>query len=186
MSLPNTIIIPHGETESVLARWILSELRTPAVVHRPYGREERTVSMKGIADIMMCKPFDSTASLHKKYRQLDYDGNSKRLKDLTVAPILDVDADRRTLGQYRTGALFGDFMTKIGDVMPIYNDPNIEAVLEEAGCGTVAHSIKDFQKFLDSMDVDRFCEIVRPCDSTNMEVLIDHLKSHVPRYQGHT
>lgn len=182
MSLPNTIVIPHGSTEVRLVEWLRSELRTQAVIYRPYGREERTVSMKAIQDILMSPPFDRPKSIHGSFNEIEYD-RKKGFKDLTIIPVLDVDADRRSLGTYRSGDMFTGFCLGRDAVLPVYNDPNIEAVIEKAGYGKVAHNLGEFQEFLDSTDVDDFRERMRACDSTNMEVLIDHLCRYVPRYQ---
>ena len=182
MSLPNTIVIPHGSTEARLVEWLRSELRTQAVIHRPYGREERAVSMRAIQDILVTPPFDRPESIHRRFDEIEYD-RRKEFRDLTVIPVLDVDADRRSFGMYRSGDMFGGFCLGRDAVLPVYNDPNIEAVLERSGYGKVAHDLGEFQEFLDSTDVDEFRERMATCDSTNMEALVDHLCRYVPRYQ---
>ena len=58
MSLPNTVIVPHGATEAALVDWLRNDLKIPLVIHGPYGRQERTVSMKEIADVLGRPPFD--------------------------------------------------------------------------------------------------------------------------------
>lgn len=181
MSLPNTIIIPHGSTEVKLAEWLRSELRTQAIIYRPYGREERTVSMRGVRDILMAPPFDQPKSIHRRFDELEY--GRMGFRDLAIAPVLDVDADRRSLGAYKSGDMFRGFCLGKEAVLPVFNDPNLEAVIERAGYGRVAHDLGEFQEFLDSTDVDEFRERMGSCDSTNMEVLIDRLCRHVPRYQ---
>ena len=140
MSLPNTIVIPHGSTEARLVEWLRSELRTQAVIHRPYGREERAVSMRAIQDILVTPPFDRPESIHRRFDEIEYD-RRKGFRDLTVIPVLDVDADRRSFGMYRSGDMFGGFCLGRDAVLPVYNDPNIEAVLERSGYGKVAHDL---------------------------------------------
>lgn len=152
MSLPNAVIVPHGATEAKLAGWLMRELKTVVVIHRPY-ETERAVSMKDIQRILSEKPFDRTASLHSKYPSLDYDERRRCFRKPTVIPVLDVDADRRTLGSYRSGDLFRDFAFGMDAVLPIYNDPNIEAVLKEAGFGDVRHNLGSFQEALDGITV---------------------------------
>ena len=179
MSLPNTIVIPHGSTEVRLVEWLKSELRTQAVIHRPYNRDERTVSMKAIGDILMSPPFDRPESIHKTFDEIEYN-KQRGFRDLTIIPVLDVDADRRSFGAYRSRDMFGGFCLGRDAILPVYNDPNIEAVIDKAGYGKVSHNLGEFQEFLDSTDVDEFRERIRACDSTNMEVLIDHLCRYVP------
>lgn len=181
MTLPNTIVIPHGSTEARLVEWLRSELRTQAIIYRPYGREERTVSMKGIGEILMTPPFDRPESIHRRFDELEYIRG--RFRDLTIVPVLDVDMDRRSFGMYRSGDMFRDFCLGRSVILPVFNNPNIEAVIEDAGYGRVAHDLGEFQDFLDSTSVDEFRERIRSCDSTNMELLIDHLCRHVPKYQ---
>lgn len=182
MSLPNTIIIPHGMTEVRLVQWLLSELKTRAIIYRPYGKSERTVSMKEIGGILSSAPFTTVQKMHKAFEELEYDRRTG-LRDVKAIPILDVDADRRSLGMYKSCDMFDSFCLGKENVIPVYNDPNIEAVIAKAGYGKVAHNLGEFQEFLDSTDIDEFRERMRSCDSTNMEVMIDHLCRFIPKYQ---
>ena len=65
----------------------------------------------------------------------------------------------------------------------MFNDPNIEAVIDRAGYGKVAHDLGEFQEFLDSTDVEEFLERMRACNSTNMDALIERLRRFVPSCQ---
>lgn len=179
MSLPNTIIIPHGSTEQRLVKWMLNELRTNAVIYRPYDNK-KTVSMKEIKEILMQPPFDRPENIHKKFEDIQYD---KKFKELTIVPVLDVDCDSRSFGMYRSKDMFREFCLGKNNIIPIYNNPKIETVLEKAGYGKIAHNLEDFQNFLDSTDIEEFREHIRTCEYTNMEILIDHLCKFVPRYQ---
>ena len=182
MSLPNTVIIPHGATEARLAEWLRSELRTQAIIYQPYGRVERAVSMKEIGNILSSKPFDSVRSMHARFGELDYSARTG-FRDVMVVPVLAVDLDRRSFGSYRSGDTFSGFCLGRDAVLPVFNDPDIEAVIDRAGYGKVAHDLGEFQEFLDSTDIEEFLERMRACDSTNMDALIERLRRFVPSCQ---
>lgn len=183
MSLPNTIIIPHGATERRLAKWLMSELRTNLIVYSPNNKQEQTVSMKGIREVLSSPPFDRAVSIHREFPDVEYI-RGRGFPQLTIVPILDVDSDARSFGSYQSRDMFDGFCLGRDAVLPIYNNPNLEAVIYEAGFGHVAHDVSSFQKLLDSLDVDVFEERMRDCTSTNMDGLVRHLHRFVPRYQG--
>ncbi len=185
MSLPNTIIIPHGATECALAEWLRAELRTNVRIYPPHGKQVRTVSMKEIGEILSSYPFDDVRSIHGAFPEIEYDSR-KGFPELTIVPVLDVDGDARSFKSYRSRDMFRGFCLGRDAVLPIYNDPNIEAVMSEAGYGEVAHDLSSFQKLLDSMKVEDFEARMAGCGSTNMEELVRHLYRSVPRFQGRT
>ena len=51
MSLPNTIVLVHGDTEYLLFDWIRSSLKTDFVIHPKLG-SGHTISMKGVAEVL--------------------------------------------------------------------------------------------------------------------------------------
>lgn len=185
MGLPNTVIIAHGKTEKLLFEWIRSELKTNVVIDTPNG--DNTVSMYGIRDVLMRSEYRDHSALHKKFKDLDYTrgrgGKGSTIPGLTIFPVLDVDGDRQIFKSYKSGDLLRS--TPLGrHVVAIYNNPNLESVLDESGYGRVAHSTDAFQSFLDKQDVDDFRKRVASCSSTNMEILIDHMMGQCPGYQS--
>lgn len=182
MSLPNIVIVVHGETERQLFIWLKKALRTDLIVHQPYG-QGHTVSMQGSSSVLSAYPFDSYTSMHREFEDLDYDKNRLTMESLRVYPVVDVDGDGRTFRSYRSGDLFRNAPLR-RLIVPIYNRPNLEAVLEQAGCGKVEHNIPAFRKMIYRQDPDRLREGLAGCADTNMDVLFDHIFAQCPSYQG--
>lgn len=72
-------------------------------------------------------------------------------------------------------------------IYPIYNNPNLEAVLTGVGLD-VSHDLRAFRRFLDRQRFDDFRDRISGCseESSNMIEVVDHLRSQVPRYQCRT
>lgn len=85
--------------------------------------------MKEIGGILSSAPFTTVQKMHKAFEELEYDRRTG-LRDVKAIPILDVDADRRSLGMYKSCDMFDSFCLGKENVIPVYNDPNIEAVIE--------------------------------------------------------
>ncbi|MDO5861197.1 MAG: hypothetical protein Q4Q58_00045 [Thermoplasmata archaeon] len=111
--------------------------------------------------------------------------NPHRDERFRVFPIMDVDGDSRSFGPYRTGNMFsGNPLAKY--IVPIYNDPNLDSVMEEIGYGTVSgKKVMSYSEILDRMnDPLDFYRSLEACDSTNMDEFVHHILSRVPGYQS--
>lgn len=185
MSLPNTVVVVHGDTEYLLFDWIRSTLRTDFVIHPRLGFGH-TISMKGVADVLSSPPFDKTSSLHSAYERLDYNQATREFVKLRIYPVLDVDGDRASFRSYASRDMFRNVPMR-EHIYPIYNNPNLEAVLTGVGLD-VSHDLRAFRRFLDRQRFDDFRDRISGCseESSNMIEVVDHLRSQVPRYQCRT
>lgn len=181
MGLPVSVAIVHGKTEKMLLQWLYQELRVPIIIDAPNG--DGTVSMLAVNEVLSRPAYSSYQQLHRKFRYLEYDKKSRTMPRLQIFPVLDVDGDVRSFKSYKTGDMFRT--VPLGKhVVPIYNNPCLEAVLEDAGYGHIPHNTHDFDLFLDRLEVYSFHDRVANCDSTNLDVLIEHLMSLCPRCQN--
>lgn len=102
-----------------------------------------------------------------------------------IFPIMDVDGDSRSFGPYRTGNMFsGNPLAKY--IVPIYNDPNLDSVMEEIGYGMIpGKKIPAYMEVLEGMrDPLDFYHRLEACDSTNMDEFVHHILRRVPGYQS--
>lgn len=181
MGLPVSIAIVHGKTEKMLLQWMCQELMVPMIIDTPNG--DCTVSMLGIDEVLSRPAYSSYQHLHREFELLEYDKKSRTMPRLRIFPVLDVDGDVRSFKSYKTGDMFRD--VPLGkQVVPIYNDPCLETVLERAGYGHVRHNTQDFGTFLDRLEVRSFHDRISGCDGTNMDVLMEHLMSFCPGCQN--
>ncbi len=181
MGLPVSVAIVHGKTEKMLVQWLYQELRVPIIIDAPNGNG--TVSMLNVNEVLSRPSYSSYQQLHGKFKLLEYDKESRTMPRLQIFPVLDVDGDVRSFKSYKTGDMFRD--VPLGKhVVPIYNNPCLEAVLMKAGYGHIPHNIHDFGLFLDRLEVFSFHDRISVCDDTNLNVLIEHLMSLCPRCQN--
>ncbi len=182
---PRTLVIPHGKSEVILCRRIGMLLRQPMVFHIPHGAEE-AITIAQLPEILSSPPFSSEQALHRRYRELAYDsGKDRRMGSLTIFPIMDVDSDRRSLNSYRNREMFRDspFHDRI---VPIYNDPNLDAVMEQMGYGTVmSKKVRSYARIVDGITdpLELYGRLERN-DSTNMDMFLKHCLSISPPYQN--
>lgn len=95
-------------------------------------------------------------------------GDPDRDERFRIYPIMDVDGDSRSFGPYRTGNMFSG-NPLVGYIVPIYNNPNLDSVMEEIGYGNVSgKKAMAYSEMLDRMkDPMDFYRRLEACDSTN-------------------
>ncbi len=179
MSLPDTVVIAHGKSEMILVRTISHRLKVPVEIYSKRCGEE-TISMKNIGRVLTEPPFDSGPHLHKEYKYIEYSPR-EGFRNLTIIPILDVDGDARSYKPYISGDIFRKSLFK-DEVMPVANDPNLEAVMEDIGYPPIKDKM-DWYTGVDVEPMDFYKRLVRS-KKTNMEKLIEHLMKRSPGYQG--
>ncbi|MGN0098488.1 MAG: hypothetical protein ACI38Y_04095 [Candidatus Methanomethylophilaceae archaeon] len=182
MSLPNTVIVIHGETEYLLFDWLRNELKTELVICQPLGKGH-TVSMHSSPDVLSSMPFVSMMSMHRAFPDLDYDRRNRILVDLRIYPVLDVDGDSASFRSYRSGDLFRSVPLR-DHIIPVYNDPCLESVLAEMGYGLIDHDLRAFRRFLDRLDVSDLYGRTKACGNTNMDVVLERVLGQCPDFQG--
>lgn len=180
MSLPDTIVIAHGKSELILARAISERLKVPIEVFSINGGRE-TISLGNIGKVLSEPPFDSEASLHRMYGSIEYSPRKKTFPNLTIVPIVDVDADYRNIKSYKTCDIFRDSAFK-DRILPILNEPNLEAVMEDIGYPPVKDKVDWYSNMV--IEPENFYDRLCKSDKTNMEQFLRHMMSRCPSLQG--
>lgn len=182
MTLPNTVVICHGESEHILARALSSRLRVP-VEYYCRNRGHETIALSSLSELLSSYPFDSFSSLHKEYPALDYCRVNKKpqMPDLKIVPIMDVDGDRRSRNAYMSGDLFR--VCPLRDyIIPILNDPNLEVTIEGIGYPKVVDKVATYSNIV--IEPLEFYNKLKVCNSTNLERFVEILMGSSPAYQG--
>ena len=181
MPLPNTVVIAHGASEVILARTISEMMRVPVIVFSKKNGKE-TIALKHLPDVLSEYPFDSESSMHRAFPQLQYlKGKRIRMPELRIVPIVDVDADRRSLKSYLSGDMFRDCVFH-DRIIPVVNDPNMEAVFEDLGFPPITDKV-EFYSQLYKIDVNALYEGFKGSGRTNMELFMEQLRKHCPSCQ---
>ena len=182
MTLPNTVIICHGESEHILAKTLSSRLRVPVECYcRNNGHE--TIALSSLPGLLSAPPFDSIQSLHKAFPKLDYRRVNRQsmMPNLKIVPIMDVDGDILSKNAYITGDLFRGCPLR-DHIIPILNDSNLEVVIEGIGYPKVTDKVSYYSNMV--LEPLEFYRKLRSCDNTNMDQFVELLMRSSSAYQG--
>lgn len=107
------------------------------------------------------------------------------MPDLRIFTIMDVDMDFRSLGSYKSRDMFkgSPFYDKI---TPIFNEPNMDAVMDSIGLGSVqVKKTRSYARMVDAItDPLDLMRRLEGCESTNMDHFIRYCLSVSPPYQN--
>lgn len=180
--MTNFIIICHGKSEIVLARWLQKETRVPLNIDsRNDGRN--SVMINSLLEFMKENGYYDSSKLKKRYPNIEYK-NRKGFKDLKIFIVMDVDTDESLVYDYMTKLMFRDCLLK-DCIVPILNQKEMDSVFRSMGFEIdSSNKPESYRQALNSVDVDCLLELLKECDDTNMDKMIEEMLSHDPSHQG--
>lgn len=180
--MTNFIVICHGKSEVILARWLQNEVRVPLNIDsRNEGKN--SVMINSLKEFMKESGYYDSSRLKKRFPNIEY-RNRKGFKDLRVFTVMDVDNDVSLVNGYVTKVMFNDCPLK-DCITPILNRKDMDSVFRKVG-----FEIDDYNKpesyrdALNSTDVDSLLELFRECGDTNMDLMFEEILSHDSSHQG--
>ncbi|MDO5853334.1 MAG: hypothetical protein Q4Q62_04635 [Thermoplasmata archaeon] len=183
-----TLVIAHGKSEIELCKAI-ARLADIGIEIDSNDSGGRTITMSSLPGRFGSKPYTSELALSKKFERLEYFGGNRvveHMPNLRIFPVMDIDGDHENRLRYITGEMFKAF--PLGRyVTPIYNDDNLDQVMESIGYGqVVSKKIKTYRKISDGItDLMDLYSRLKQCENTNLEEFVLHCMSHSPIFQGH-
>ena len=136
------VVIVHGKSERLLARYIYTNLHLPIVI---YDRKKgaSSIQINGLQSILNKKPFNKLKTFAEEF-SVEYDKKNNILKNFKLFIIMDTDdCSEKVRKEYISGKLFEDCCLR-DYIVPIYNSPNLENVMMKSGI--MAKRISDSQK----------------------------------------
>lgn len=135
-------VMVHGKSERFLASYIYTNLHLPVIII-DNNKGKSSIQINGLQKILDSKPYRSLKSFAEAY-SIEYDKKEKTLKNFKLFIIMDTDdCSDKTKEDYISGRMFESSCLK-EFIVPIYNSPNLEAVMIKAGVMT--KRISDSQK----------------------------------------
>lgn len=177
------VAIAHGKSEVIMLSEIGSRMRVNLEVFDRSGGEE-AIKLEHIGPMLSADPFDSEASLKRRYPKLDYlPKGPVRMPDLRIYPVMDRDGDIPRVGSYMSGDMFSKsgFHSRI---IPILNIDSLDAVVEECGYGPIRNKVKDYRRLFATADLQEFYRRTVDNPRTNMNVFLYECMRTRPPFQG--
>ncbi len=180
--MTNFIVICHGKSEIILTRWLQNETHIPLNVDsRNDGKN--SVMINSLLEFMDENGYNDSSKLKKRYPNIEY-RNRKGFKDLRTFIIMDVDTDESLVYGYTTKLMFKDCPLK-DCIVPILNRKEMDSVFRSMGFKIdPSNKPESYRGVLNSTDVDTLLELLKGCDDTNMDEMIEEILSHDPNHQG--
>lgn len=135
-------VIVHGKSEHYLASYIYTNLHLPIVIISK-NKGKSSIQINALKNMLNSKPYNNLKTFADTY-SIEYDKKEKTLKDFKLFIIMDTDdCSEKTKEDYISGKLFESSCLK-DYIVPIFNSPNLEAVMMKSGIMT--KRISDSQK----------------------------------------
>ena len=135
-------IIVHGKSERYLASYIYTNLHLPMKII-DCNKGKNSIQINGLQKMLNSKPYDSLKTFAETH-SIKYKKKKKTLKNFKLFIIMDTDdCSDQAKEDYTSGKMFESSCLK-EYIVPIYNSPNLEAVMIKAGIMT--RKIPDAQK----------------------------------------
>ena len=180
--MTNFIIICHGKSETILAKWLQNEAHIPLDIDSRDGGE-RSIMLNSLVGFMKENGYYDGSKLKRRFPDIEYK-DRKGFKDLRIFIIMDVDTDRSLVNDYLTKVMFKECPLK-DSIVPILNRNDMDSVFGNMGFGIdQKHKPESYREVLGSLDVDRLFELVKEREDTNLDLMIGELLSHAPDHQG--
>ena len=135
-------VIAHGKSERILASFIYTNLHLPVRII-DHNKGKSSIQINGLHAMLTKKPFNNLKQFAEEY-SVEYDKKEKVLRNFKLFIIMDTDdCSEKVKEEYISGKLFQDCCLK-DYIVPIYNSPKLETVLDKAGITT--KKISDSEK----------------------------------------
>lgn len=177
------IAIVHGKSEYVICKNICSNLR---IKHKIYSDKKggKSIQIGGLNKTLNNAHFRDINGFKQYYDEVEFKRNVP--VNLKLFIIMDVDdCTEEEKQSFITGKMFSNhWLSKW--IIPIYNNPNLEKTMEEAGINII-HKKDYFEIFkpnhgnLNVNDVEKLCADLTKCSCTNIDMFLDYCLSLVSK-----
>ena len=179
--MTNFIVICHGKSEVILARWLQKE--THVVLNIDSRNEGRnSIMINSLVEYMKLNGYYDSSKLKRRFPNIEYK-NRKGFKDLRIFIVMDVDTDDSLVHDYETRLMFRDCPLR-DCIVPILNRKEMDTVLRSIGFNIDDNNKPEsYREALNSTDVDSLLASLKVCDKTNLDTMIEEILAHDPSHQ---
>jgi len=184
MSEPRILTINHGQSENILVSWVGNRLNMGIEQHSN-NKGRNAIRIEMLPELFARAWFKDEASLHRKFTNLEYFPKAlEKMPGLAIFPIMDTENETHPDRSYMTGAMFdGNHFRE--QIHPIYNIPNLDAVIEKAGLGTVSKDKpSSYSNMLDDLEVQDMYDALKGRNDTNLQDFLQYCLKTRPWNQG--
>lgn len=177
----HVMTIVHGKSEFLICNSIKSNLRIKhEIIARDKGKT--SIQINGVMDILQDKRFRSFTDFKRNFPDFEYE--KKEIKNFALFIIMDLDdCTEEMQAKYLSREIFAKhWLHKY--IVPIYNKPNLERTMEEAGIQV--QKKKDYILIFPTNHGDlnlnmakEFLQKLQKCKCTNMDQYVEYCLSLV-------
>jgi hypothetical protein len=184
MSAGKTLVVVHGKSELIFCRGLASNLKLNVEFDHE-SRGETCIQIRQLRERFSSYPYDAERNLHKKFDKLEYLGKEPvKMPNLKIFPIMDTDDSQQDEKSYKTRNLFQSSIIR-DRIIPIFNTPNLDAVLNECGFKiNINDKIESYHKLVEEYDLNGLIDGLKDCNNTNLPTFLSYCASLTPSYQS--
>ena len=183
MNTCRTLVVAHGRSEMRFCKGIASNLRMN-VEYDSNNDGRNCIQICHLEERFCSDHFRSELTLHNKFKKLEYfGGKDVKMPNLRIFPIMDLDDSSQMIKRYKTKNMFNASVFK-DRITPIFNDPNLDAVLNKCGFGVSHDDVESYDELFNEYELSDIIGALRGCDDTNITEYLDHCLSVTPSYQN--
>jgi len=178
--------IVHGKSEYIICRSIRSNLR---IKHEIYAdkKGEKSIQINGLINILNNSIFKTFNGFTRNYSDIEV--KKKKLIDFKLFIIMDLDdCNDEMKKKFVTKEMFKKHWL-YEYIVPIYNDPDLEQTMNEAGISIKRNEKKKYFTIfptnhgdLDLVMAQEFFESLKKCKHSNFKDYIEYCISLAPKY----
>ncbi len=129
----NIVVVAHGKSEVVMWQNMKMRLKLNLHIYSEKGGEE-TISISHLPGLFTDGALSSEKSIIREFgNELNIaNRRNERLPGLKIFTVMDIDGNNRDRKAYMSGDLLRN-MPLSDKIVPIYNDDNLDQVMEQMG-----------------------------------------------------
>jgi len=182
MSGCRTLVVAQGKSEIVFCKGIASNLKMLLEVDSE-DKGETCIQIRQLEERFSSGTYASEHELHKAFGKLEYLDEEVKMPRLRIFPIMDTDDSPQEKKSYRTDNMFKTSVFK-DRITPIFNTPNIDAVLTECGFEINPNNkIRSIHKLVNNHELNELINALKDCRNSNLVVFLNYCASITPEYQ---
>ena len=185
LNFTKAVVIVHGKSEKQICQYIKNKLRLKIEIFSD-KHGEKSIQITSLKKILDNKIFKSYQTFKKVYEDVELNIDGKTLKSgFKIFIIMDTDdCSEEQKRKFITGEMFKEHWA-YDYIVPIYNIPELESVLEKANVPFKKSGIKRKKEYIkifptdlkyektDEVQIEELRNTLRKQDNTNLDEFLD-------------
>lgn len=183
LNYTKAIVIVHGKSEKQICQYIKNKLRLKIEIYSD-KQGEKAIQITSLKNTLNNKIFKSIKTLTNVYEDIEFEGRTIQ-KDFKIFIIMDTDdCTEKQKDDFINKEMFKDHWA-YDYIVPIYNVPELETVLEKANVPFKTVGVKRKKEYIklfptdakyeknDEVQIEELAKKLKKLSNTNFDVFFE-------------